>query len=175
MYTQLRKLIPEIIWEIALSTEETFSTHSNSLVILDDKMDDVVSDSNMMKVFTEHSHHQNNNVIIMTQNIFHPGKASPTISMNTGYMVIFENPRDRQKFNTLAKKMYPESWSSFMVRFKKETSKPYGRIIIDLRPGVVDKDRFLTEDDCPQVPMSVPSRSRIKVSPNTMTDEVYSK
>ena len=51
--------------------------------------------------------------------------------------------------------MYPENWSSFMVRFEKETSKLYGRMIIDLQPGVAEKDRFLTEDDCPKVPMTV--------------------
>ena len=155
MYTNLKKLMPEIIWGDALPTEETFSSYSNSLVILDDMMDDVVSDSSMMKVFTERSHHQNISVIFMTQNIFHQGKAARTISLNTQYMVLFENARDRQQIKTLAKQMYPEDWSSFVARFKKETRKPYGRMIIDLRPGVADKDRVLTDDDCPKVPMAV--------------------
>ena len=119
MYTNLRKLMPEIIWGDALQTEETFSSYSDSLVILDDMMDDVVSDSSMMRVFTEHSHHQK-------------GKAARTISLNTTYMVLFENARDRQQIKTLAKQMYPEDWSSFVARFKKETRKPYGRMIIDL-------------------------------------------
>ena len=47
----------EIKWGDALPTEETFSSYSNSLVNLDDMMDDVVSDSGMMKVFTERSQH----------------------------------------------------------------------------------------------------------------------
>ena len=70
-------------------------------------------------------------------------------------MVLFENARDRQQIETLAKQMYLKSWSSFMVRFKKESSKPYGRIIIYLLPGVAEKDRFLTEDDCPGEPFNV--------------------
>ena len=88
--------MPEIIWGDALPTEETCSSHSDSLVILDDMIDDVVSDASMMKVFTERSHHQNISVTFMTQNIFHQGKAARTISLNTGYMVLFENARDKQ-------------------------------------------------------------------------------
>ena len=137
-----------------LPTEETFSSYSDSLVILDD-MDDVVSDSSMMKVFTERSHHQNISVIIMTQNIFHQGKAARTIYLNTTYMVLFENARDRQHIKTLAKQMYPKDWSSFVAQFKKKTCKPYGRMIIDLRPGVAERDRILTDDNCPLVPMTV--------------------
>ena len=85
--------MPEIIWGDALPTEETFSSYSNSLVILDDMMDDVVSDSNMMKVFTERRHNQNISVSFPTQRIIHPGKAACTISLNTVYMVIFKMPQ----------------------------------------------------------------------------------
>ena len=42
-----------------------------------------------------------------------------------------------------------------MDRFRKETSKPYGRMILDLRPGVSEKDRFLTDYDCPQTPITL--------------------
>ena len=63
MYSNLRKVMPEIEWGDALPTEETFSSFSVSLVILDDMIDNVVSDSSMMKVFTERSHHQNISVI----------------------------------------------------------------------------------------------------------------
>ena len=57
MYDELKRLIPEIIWWAALPTEETFESYTDSLVILDDMMDDFVDDSSMMKIFTECSHH----------------------------------------------------------------------------------------------------------------------
>ena len=60
-------------------------------------MDDAGSDSSMMKVFTETSHHQNISVIFMTQNIFHQGRRAGTISLNTQYMVLLENATDRQQ------------------------------------------------------------------------------
>ena len=56
MYDELKKLIPEIKWEDALPTEETFKSFTDSMVILDDTMDDVVNDSSMTKIFTECSH-----------------------------------------------------------------------------------------------------------------------
>ena len=93
-----------------MGTEETFSSYSDSLIILNDMMDDAVSDSSMMKVFTERSHHQNISILFMTQNIFHQGRRACTISLNTQYMVLFENARDRQQIKTLAKQMYPEDW-----------------------------------------------------------------
>ena len=147
MYLDLESLIPDIEWYDAMPTEETFASFPNSLVILDDMMDDVVGDSKMMKVFTERSHHQNISVIFMTQNIFHPGRKARTISLNTQYMVLFENPRDRQQIKTLARQMYPGETSNFMDKFKKATSKPYGKLILDLRPNILEKDRFITGDD----------------------------
>ena len=110
-------------------------------------MDGIVNDSKMMKVFTESSHHQNISVIFMTQNIFHPGAKARTISLNTQYMVLFKNSRDRQQIKTLARQKYPDDWLTFMERFKKETNKPYGKLILDLRPNVLEKDRFLSDDN----------------------------
>ena len=101
----------------------------------------------MMKVFTERSHHQNIIVIFITQNIFHPGRRAGTISLNTQYMVLFANPKDRQQIKTLAQQMYPGDLPDFMKKFKKATSKPYGKLILDLRPNILEKDRFITGGD----------------------------
>ncbi|MCP4459771.1 MAG: hypothetical protein GY816_17370 [Cytophagales bacterium] len=155
MYDELKRLIPEIEWGDGLPTEETFSTFPNSLVILDDMMDGIVNDSKMMKVFTEGSHHQNISVIFMTQNIFHQGKTARTMSLNTQYMVLFKNPRDRQQIKTLARQMYPQEWMTFLEKFRKETDKPYGKLILDLRPNVSEKDRILKDDDCPKTPITL--------------------
>ena len=61
-------------------------------------------------------------------------------------MVLFDNPRDRQQIKTLARQMYPGDSSNFMEKFKKATSRPYGKLILDLRPNVLEKDRFLNDD-----------------------------
>ena len=147
MYDELDKLIIDIEFSDELPTAETFSTFSDSLIILDDMMDDVVNSSEMMKVFTEASHHKNVSVIFMSQNIFHPGSRARTISLNTQYMVLFKNPRDRQQIKTLARQMYPDNWINFMERFNRATNKPYGKLIIDLRPNVLEENRFLGDEN----------------------------
>ena len=83
----------------------------------------------------------------MSQNIFHPGSRARTISLNTQYMVLFKNPRDRQQIKTLARQMYPDNWLKFMERFNRATNKPYGKLIIDLRPNVLEKNRFLGDEN----------------------------
>ena len=87
-------------------------------------MDDVVSDSSMMKVFTEPGHYQNISVIFMTQNVFDQKKADRIMFFNTGYVLLFENARDRQQNKTLAKQMYAENWSSFMVCTRQKPAHP---------------------------------------------------
>ena len=103
MYDDLQLLITNMEKYDEIPTEETFAGFLNSLVIIDDMIDDVVDDSKMMRVLTERSHHQNISVIFITQNIFHPGTRARTISLYTQYMVLFANPRDRQQIKTLAR------------------------------------------------------------------------
>ena len=62
-------------------------------------------------------------------------------------MVLFKNPRDRQQIKTLARQMYPDNWINFMERFNRATNKPYGKLIIDLRPNVLEENRFLGDEN----------------------------
>ena len=55
-------------------------------------------------------------------------------------MVLFANPRDRQQIKTLDRQMYPGDSSNSMEKFKKATSKHYGKLILDLRPNILEKD-----------------------------------
>ena len=43
--------------------------------------------------------------------------------------------------------MYLGDSSTLLERVKKATSKPYGKLILDLRPNILEKDRFVTGDD----------------------------
>ena len=47
----------------------------------------------------------------------------------------------------LAQQMYPGDSFNFLKNFNKATSKPYGKLILDLRPNIVEKDQFITGDD----------------------------
>jgi hypothetical protein len=67
-----------------------------------------------MDMFTRGSHHQNFGVILLTQNLFQKGPHTRTISLNSHFIVTFNNPRDKSQIYHLARQMYPTS-SLFLV------------------------------------------------------------
>ena len=58
---------------------------------------------------------------------------------------LFNNPIDRQQVATLARRIYPSSSATFMKRFERATSYPYGHLVIDLKSDIPEKDRLHTE------------------------------
>ena len=144
-YNDLKMKIPYVQWIQGLPDKNFLDKISNAIVVIDDLMDASVNDQNMMSIFTERSHHQNLSVILTMQNLFHQGAKARSIQLNAQYMVLYKNPRDRQQIKTLAMQMYPEKWRRFLEQFEHETSKPYGKIIIDLRPNTKEENRIVKE------------------------------
>ena len=72
------------------------------LLILDELILESSSDV-ILDLFTDGSHHKNISVIFVTQNVFHKGKVERDISLNTKYLVLFKNPRDRAQIQHLAR------------------------------------------------------------------------
>ena len=64
------------------------------------------------------------------------------MSLNSHYIVLFKNARDEQQVMTLARQMYPGNSQHFMDIYKAATDKPYGYLVIDIKPGTSDTDRF---------------------------------
>ena len=88
-----------------------------------------------MNLFTRGSHHRNLNVIYIVQNLFHQGKGSRSINMNSHYLVLFKNPRDKLQ---LAKQMYPGQTDFFLNQYEKAVKRPFGYLLIDLRTTAQD-------------------------------------
>ena len=76
-----------------------FSVNKRNLIVFDDQM----IDQRIVNLFTRGSHHRNLSVIYIVQNVFHQGKGSRSISLNSHYLVLFKNPRDKLQVLTLAK------------------------------------------------------------------------
>ena len=104
----------EFIQGIPLTlAEDTFvSPLENNLIILDD--------------------HRNLSVISINQNLYH--SKDPTQRRNCHYLTLFNNPIDKQPVMTLARQMYPENTQKFMNMFNQATQKPYGYMVVDLKP-----------------------------------------
>ena len=113
--------------------------------MFDDLMTEAKCDQRIADLFTKGSHHRNISVVYLTQNLFPQGKACRDIILNTQYMVLFNNPIDRQQVATLARRIYPSTSAVFMKRFERATSYPYGHLVIDLKSDTAEKDRLHTE------------------------------
>ena len=67
--------------------------------------DDILGEKDEEKIklwFTRKGHHRNASVIYFTQNMFQQSKSSRTISLNSRYMILFRNERDKNQIKTLA-------------------------------------------------------------------------
>lgn len=92
-------------------------------------------------MFTIHSHHKNISVFILSQNLFSRGKFFRTISLNSHYLVIFKNPRDKSQLNVLARQIFPNKINFFLESFIDSTNKPFSYLLIDLKQTTLEKNR----------------------------------
>jgi len=137
---------------------EMFEDRKQRLVIIDD-MQTESSDQSVIDLFTKNSHHLSVSVIFICQNIFYKGKGQRDISLNSHYIVVYKNPRDRIQFSTLARQICPQN-SEFMKEiFEDATSEPYGYLVMDLTQTTPDHLRYRTKifpDDSPSNVIYVP-------------------
>ena len=90
----------------ALEQDSYFEVNKRNLFVFDDQMIDAGKDKRIVNLFTRGSHHRNLSVIYIVQNLFHQGKGSRSIGLNSHYLVLFKNPRDKLQILTMAKQMY---------------------------------------------------------------------
>jgi len=109
-------------------------------LIIDDLMHE--ADERVSKIFTRVSHHKNLSVLHLTQNLFYGSKQNRTISLNSHYLVVFKNTRDATQISHLASQMYPGKSKFLIEAYRDATSKPFGYLLIDLKPDTEDQLRI---------------------------------
>jgi len=124
----------------ALEQDAYFNVNKRSLIVFDDQMIDAGRDQRIVNLFTRGSHHRNPSVIYIVQNVFHQGKGSRSISLNSHYLVLFKNAYDKLPVLTLAKQMYPGRTDFFLKHYEEAVKGPYGYLLIDFKTT--------TRDDC---------------------------
>jgi len=129
----------------ALEQEAYFHVNKRNLIVFDDQMIDAGKDKRIVNLFTRGSNHRNLSVIYIVQNLFHQGKGSHRISLNSHYLVLFKNPRDcKLQVLTLAKQRYPGRTDFFLKQYEEAVRRPYGYLLIDLKTTVQDDCRLRT-------------------------------
>jgi hypothetical protein len=115
-----------------------------TLFVLDDLMSTAYS-KKVSDLFTKGSHHRNISLILITQNFFHKGTDSRDISLNSKYISLFKNPRDKSQIVFLGRQVYPENTSSFHKAFLDATKEPNSYFFLDLTQNINDLLRFRTK------------------------------
>ncbi|WAR05156.1 YMD3-like protein [Mya arenaria] len=123
-----------------LEDDEFFDPNVNNLLILDDLYSESGKDKRVTDLFTEGSHHRSLSVVSINQNLF--GNKDPTQRRNCHYLILFNNPVDKQSVMTLARQMYPGQSDTLLNMFAKATKRPYGYLLVDLKPFTPNNQRL---------------------------------
>ena len=111
------------------------------LVVFDDMLGE--KDEDKIKLwFTRKGHHRNASVIYITQNMFQQSKSSRTISLNSKYMILFQNVRDKNQIKTLANQMQAPH---LIMAYQDATSKDHGYLVIDFHSRTQKEMKLRTD------------------------------
>lgn len=132
-FTKLYRGVPEI---------SMFKDLRPRIVILDDLLSCV--DGNVVELFTRGSHHFNLSVMFVVQNLFSKNKGCRDISLNSQYIFLMKNPREKQQINSLARQISPENSRFICEAYKDATEKPYGYLLLDLHQTTPEQYRVRT-------------------------------
>ena len=123
-----------------------FDPKINNVLIIDDLMAECKDNPNVASYFTRRSHHENISVILITQNIFMQGKCVRDISLNCSYLILFDNPRDRQQIRVVGQQMFPKKTKGFMEIFDDAVTGKNGfkYVLYDFKPDTEECMRIQT-------------------------------
>jgi hypothetical protein len=123
------------------------------LVVIDDLMTELGGNKELANLFTKGSHHLGISVVFIVQNVFHQAPQMRTISLNSHYMILLKNPRDKSQIISLARQLYPTNMKYLQEVYKDATSRPFGYLLLDLTADTPEGLRcrtLITSSDVPE-------------------------
>jgi hypothetical protein len=145
----------------------SFNKNKNNLLILDDNMHSFVNDILISDLFTKHSHHKNITVILLMQNLFPKSKFNRDISLNSNYIVLMKNPRDKQQIKLLANQICGGQENYIFDAYKNATEfSAYSYLMLDLNQTTPVELRVRTnvlEKEYPSIVYCENNEKHIKV------------
>ena len=138
----LQAKVPHLQLTGNLSQINELQPDERTLIIIDDWMSEISSNSRVSELFYRGSHHRNLSVFLLLQNLFHRGSVMRDIHLNTQYLILFKNPRDTGQIKTLARQMFPRHPKYLTEAYDDATREPFGYLIVDLKPQTQDDRRL---------------------------------
>lgn len=133
---------PELEFHQGVKLVDDMDESKSKLVIYDDLMESMSDE--IASVFTRKSHHRNLSAFFITQNLYQKAKQARVVSLNSHYLCIFRQPRDKAQIMHLGRSMYPNRSKFLVEAYTDATSIPYGYLLIDLRQDTDDDMRLRT-------------------------------
>lgn len=133
-------------WVDHLPTEQmineatmAYKGKGGSVLIIDDFGQELTRD--IVSLFAVLSHHTNSVVILLMQNIFPKKPLFRDISLNSTYVVLFKNPRDKSQIANFARQFSPGKNSYIVDAFQEATKNPYSYLLFDFEQNTPDSVR----------------------------------
>ena len=114
----------------------------NSILVIDDMALDATADT--AKLFSVGSHHYYVNIIFLCQNLFTKNQYFRDISLNSTYVTLFKNVRDKQQISNFAKQFAPQQNKQFLSIFNAATQDPYSYVILDNHQQTNNQHRIIS-------------------------------
>ena len=112
------------------------------IIVLDDLLHESKNSQSVTAMFTRAAHHKPCFIIFIMQNLFPPGKEARTRSLNTHYLVLFKNPRDKSQVEFLARQVRPRNSKAVIEVFETATERPHSYLFLDLTQECPEEYRF---------------------------------
>lgn len=113
--------------------------------VFDDLMMQCAASSTVAELFVQKRHHADLSVILVLQNLYVQGKEMRNIHLNTQYLTLFSSPRDKSQLYHFARQVEPTRSKFVMEAYRDATSKPYGHLLIDLKPRTPEELRYRSQ------------------------------
>lgn len=127
-----------------LPSKETIASIRPHLIVIDDLMTELSDSVELSNLFTKRAHHLNISVMFVVQNMFHKGRVMRDIAINSHYYVLLSNRRDLLQISTLGRQLFPGNSSYFLESYKDAIAKPFGYLIVDMKPDTPEHLRVRT-------------------------------
>jgi hypothetical protein len=124
------------------SKEEILERPNNTLLILDDLINDI-DPKYLETLFIKGSHHWNVSIILVTQNLF--DKNIKVARINSHYIILMKNPQGLLQIRTLGSHLFPGKLNYFLEAYNDAIEQnAYGYLVINMKPNTPDELRLST-------------------------------
>ena len=144
LHKDIKKMFPTIQFLEGLPDCSQFDPAKRKLVICDDMMSQTKGNA-IADLFTK-GRHTNTSIIYVCQNLFAKNREQRDISLNTNYIVLTKNVRDKQQVGILASQM--GNHNLIQEAYAHATCTPFGFLFLDFTQTAADELRVRTHIFC---------------------------